>query len=404
MKKRTVFWLTLLSLTVLLASPVTVPAQDTQGPAPMRPEQLDQMLAPIALYPDSLLSQILMASTYPLEVVEADRWVKANPGLKGQQLDDAVQKQDWDVSVKSLAYFPDVLAMMSDKLDWTSKLGDTFLAQQKDVMDSIQHLRTKAKASGNLKTTKQQKVVVEQQAIKIEPADPQVVYVPVYNPTVVYGPWWYPAYPPVVAYPPGYVATAGLVGFTAGFFAGAACFGAFNWGGGDVVINNNNFYNHNNDWNHHHPGPGPGPGPGPWHHDPYHRKGQLYKDPASARQYGQKGAMSADARKNVPRNLSGEGKQSFRGHEPDNAMRNPGNQAMNRPGAGHQPQNAFGNYGNGKNEWASSQRGQTSRNSDRYMHEAPQARGGGEFSRPRGDGGGSHGGGGFHGGGGGHRR
>src|SRR5215813_2227310 len=183
--------------------------------------EIEQLVAPIALYPDSLVSQILMASTYPLEVVQADRWAKANKTLKGEALTKALEAQDWDPSVKSLVNFPQVLAMMSEKLDVTQKLGDAFLAQQKDVLDAIQRLRAKAQAQGNLKTTKEQTVIVEQPAaqttvveqpaaqttvveqpaaqttiIKIEPTNPQVVYVPTYNPTVVYGAWPYPAYPP----------------------------------------------------------------------------------------------------------------------------------------------------------------------------------------------------------------
>ncbi len=159
------------------------------------------MLAPIALYPDSLLAQIFMASTYPLEVVQADRWAKQNKNLTGDALTAALEKQPWDPSVKSLINFPQVLAMMSEKLDWTQKLGDAFLAQEKDVMASVQTLRKKAYDAGNLKTTKEQKVVVEQETIVIESASPQVVYVPTYNPTVVYGTWAYPAYPPAYYYP-----------------------------------------------------------------------------------------------------------------------------------------------------------------------------------------------------------
>jgi hypothetical protein len=175
---------------------------DAQGTgAVFKTEEIEQLVAPIALYPDELVSQILMASTYPLEVVQADRWAKANKTLKGDALTKALEAQSWDPSVKSLVNFPQVLAMMSEKLDVTQKLGDAFLAQQKDVMDAIQRLRAKAQAQGNLKTTKEQTVIVEQPAaqttvIKIEPANPQVVYVPTYNPTVVYGAWPYPAYPP----------------------------------------------------------------------------------------------------------------------------------------------------------------------------------------------------------------
>ncbi len=193
-----VFALTLIwVLVVSLVIPAGVFAQGTGTSKPVfKQEELEQILAPIALYPDELIAQILMASTYPLEVVEAARWVKANPSLKGNQLTSALEKQNWDPSVKSLVNFPSVLNMMNDKLDWTQKLGDAFLAQQKDVMSTVQRLRAKAQASGNLKTTKEQKVVVQDQVIVIQPADPQVIYVPTYNPTVVYGAWPYPAYPP----------------------------------------------------------------------------------------------------------------------------------------------------------------------------------------------------------------
>jgi hypothetical protein len=169
------------------------------------------------LQPDSLLAQVLMASTYPLEIVEAARWAKANPGLKDKKLEDALQSQSWDPSVKSLTAFPEVLAMMNEQLDWTQKLGDAFLAQQNDVMGAVQVLRNKAKAQGNLESNKQQTVIVEQPPaeqqgattiIKIEPSSPEVVYVPTYNPTVVYGSWPYPSYPPYSYYPPGYTAAA----------------------------------------------------------------------------------------------------------------------------------------------------------------------------------------------------
>ena len=173
-----------------------------QGPGETAPsanftkEELDQMLAPIALYPDSLLSQILMASTYPIEIVDADRWIKQNPNLTGDQLDEALRDNDWDVSVKSLCHFPTILSQMSQNLDETTRLGNAFLNQQQDVMDTIQELRAKAQAQGNLNTTEKQNVTVDQGYIEIAPANPEVLYVPVYNPALVYGPWWYPAYPP----------------------------------------------------------------------------------------------------------------------------------------------------------------------------------------------------------------
>src|SRR5262249_16825033 len=151
---------------------------------------------------------------------------------KGDALTKALEKQSWDPSVKSLVNFPQVLAMMSEKLDWTQKLGDAFLADQKKVLGTIQDLRAKAYASGNLKTTTEQKVIVEEKIIKIEPASPQVVYVPVYNPTVVYGTWWYPGYPPYYYYPPGYVTTRSAFAFASGVALGAAwgyAWGSSNW-------------------------------------------------------------------------------------------------------------------------------------------------------------------------------
>ena len=184
-----------LALVVMVAAPPGIFGQQADQPV-FKPEELEQILAPVALYPDSLLAQILMASTYPLEVVQADRWAKQNTTLKGDALTAALEKQPWDPSVKSLVNFPQVLAMMSEKLDWTQKLGDAFLAQQKEVMASVQTLRKRAADAGTLKTTEEQKVIIEQETIVIQSASPQVVYVPAYNPTVVYGTWAYPSYPP----------------------------------------------------------------------------------------------------------------------------------------------------------------------------------------------------------------
>src|SRR3989304_2353649 len=154
-------------------------------------EELDQMLAPIALYPDSLLSQILMASTYPLEVGEAARWSRTNPDLKGDQAVTAVEKKNWDPSVKSLVAFPQILMMMDEKLDWTERLGDAFLGQQTQVMDTVQYLRQRAQAAGNLNSNDQIRVDQQGEVIVIEPANPQVIYVPYYDPAVIYGPWWW---------------------------------------------------------------------------------------------------------------------------------------------------------------------------------------------------------------------
>ncbi len=214
-------------------------------------------MAPIALYPDALVSQVLMASTYPLEVAEASNWVKSNANLKGDNLNKALQQQNWDASVKSLASFPPALEMMGTQLSWTQQLGNAVLAQQSETMSAIQALRAKAKQAGSLQSNSQQTVTTQgsgsSQTIIIEPANPQVVYVPTYNPTLVYGAWGYPAYPPYAYYPPGYVAGTALLSFGVGMAVGAALWGGCHWGGsysgGSLTVNNNNFNNFNKNTN-----------------------------------------------------------------------------------------------------------------------------------------------------------
>jgi hypothetical protein len=276
----------------------TSPATPASGAAAGGPlaktfsqQDLDRLLAPIALYPDPLLAQVLMASTYPLEVVEAARWVKANPRVSGTALETAMSKQSWDPAVRSLTAVPQVLQQMSDNLDWMQKLGDAFLAQQQEVMDSVQGLRARADAAGNLKTTEQQIVRTELQGSQkiyvVESPKPEVVYVPTYNPAVVYGNWWYPA-PPYYVYPPAYVYPPGLV-FATGVIVGAAIWGACNWGWGrgsvDVNVNRYNSFNRTNISNKN------------WHHDVDHRRGVAYRDQNVARQYNRGGnAQAAQAR------------------------------------------------------------------------------------------------------------
>src|SRR6202171_1756049 len=182
--------------------PVVTAGDQIAVAAPLPQGELDALLAPIALYPDELLAQVLMASTYPLEIVMATRFVQQNPSLAGDALDQALRDQNWDPSVLSLTAYPQVLVMMNDKLDWTQRLGDAFLANQQQVMDTVQALRSRAQAAGNLQNTPQQTVMDQGGFIDIEPAQPEYVYVPVYDPRVIYGPWSDPVYQPDYWYPP----------------------------------------------------------------------------------------------------------------------------------------------------------------------------------------------------------
>ncbi|MDE2179854.1 MAG: DUF3300 domain-containing protein [candidate division NC10 bacterium] len=276
-----------------LPSPSPLPAAVAPVPPTFRQEEMDQLLAPIALYPDALLAQILMASTYPLEVVQAARWVSAYPNVTGPQLEEAMQQQPWDPSVKSLTAFPPVLAMMDANLEWTQRLGDAFLAQQPVVMATVQTLRMRAQAAGYLQNTPQQTVIVEPQAIRIEPPTSQIVYVPVYDPTVVYGPWWAPAYPPYIWYPPGYVVEAGVISFGIGLAVGTVLWGGFDWHRHSVtIINVHNFNTFNRTV----------VTTPVWHHDAAHRWSVPYRDPGVRQRFGQGTLPGAAAR------------EAFRGH------------------------------------------------------------------------------------------
>lgn len=257
-------------LVLSMIFPSGVFAQETaQEPTRFGQEELDQMLAPIALYPDSLMIQILMAATYPLDITQAARWVKTYPNLKGQKLADALERKSWDPSVKSLVNFPAILAMMNENMTWTQNLGNAFTWQKDQVMATIQDLRAKAQAQGNLYTTGEQIVDERDGSIAIEPANPEIIYVPTYDPAVVYGPWWYPAYPPYYYRPPGYavVAAAGLIAFGVGVACGAAwgyAWGDIHWPGYRVYVNpTRNVAIYNNFYRQPLPPPGPGPFPGP---------------------------------------------------------------------------------------------------------------------------------------------
>ena len=254
--------------------------------------RLDQLVAPIALYSDPLLAQVLMASTYPLEVVQADRFAKVNKKLKGDKLKESLAKQDWDASVKELVSTPTVLAMMSDKLDWTQTLGDAVLAQQADVMDAIQRLRVKAQANGKLESTEQQKVTVtqkaDQQVIEIEPASPEVVYVPYYDPTVVYGEWPYPEYPPYYYPPPaGYIvggAIATGLAWGIAYAIGREIWDDIDWDHGDIntmeldIDRNADIDRNFKKWEHH----------------SYHRRGVKYDNDAVKNKFARAGTLPSD--------------------------------------------------------------------------------------------------------------
>ena len=231
----------------------SAPAPAGQAPAytQQTPEQLQQLVAPIALYPDSLVAQILAASTFPEQVVEADRWVQDHPDLKGDALGQAVDQQPWDPSVKALTAFPTVLGNMDKNLSWTSSLGDAYYNQQQDVMDAVQVMRQRAQAAGNLKTTPQQTVTAQDSTIDIEPANPDVVYVPAYDPWLVYG-------DPIVAWPGWYPYPGIWFGgpyLSFGFGFGIGFFGGFGWGWGHwgfdwhnhyAIYNHNRYYSRSN--------------------------------------------------------------------------------------------------------------------------------------------------------------
>ena len=290
---------------LLLCAPMQSRAQESgasaaQEPSPKIPtDQLDSLVAPIALYPDPMLAQVLAASTYPLELIQLQQWLEKHKDLKDKALVDAVQKQPWDPSVQSMAAVPDVVSRLTKDIQWTTDLGNAFLAQQGDVMDAVQRMRKKAKDNGNLKPTEQQKVetkVIEsKQVIIIEQSNPEVVYVPSYNPTVVYGPPVYP-YPPIAYPPPGYYAAGMAISFGVGMAMGAAWGGGWGncgWGNNDVNVNVNNNFNRNTNvqgGNRNQVNGGnrtnAGNGNSSWKHNSQHRGGTPYSDRGTANKYG----------------------------------------------------------------------------------------------------------------------
>jgi len=320
-------------------------------------DQLDSLVAPIALYPDALLSQTLVASTYPLEVVQLKQWLDQHKDLKGKALADAAQKQDWDPSIQALAGLPDLVKQLADNIKWTTDLGNAFLAQQSDVMDAVQRMRKKAEDAGNLKSSEQQKVetkVVEnKQVVIIEQASPEVVYVPSYNPTVVYGAPVYP-YPPIAYPPPGYYAAGMAISFGVGVAMGAFWSGGAGWGcgwGGNnnvTINNNNNFVNNSNRQNINNANRGnrastqPARGNSNWQHNPQHRGGAPYSDRSTANRFGgttrgdSLSNRQANARQNQARQQPAGGDRGGRGNrqQPGGGDRGAGARDTSNRGAG----------------------------------------------------------------------
>jgi len=307
-------------------------------------DQLDSLVAPIALYPDPLLAQVLAASTYPLEVIQLQQWLTKHPDLKGEALAAAVEKENWDPAVQGLAALPDVVKRLGDDIKWTADLGNAFLAQQSDVMDAVQRMRKKASDTGNLKTTEQQKVTTQvvqtKEVIVIQQANPQVIYVPAYNPVVVYGPPIYP-YPPIYYPPPGYYAAGVAIGFGVGIAMGAFWGGGWGygprWGYGSVNINvNNRYVNHYNRYN------GGNRYGGNWNHNPQHRGGAPYADRNTANRYG--GTARGDSvatRQATARQNSGASART----QPANSANRSGSAGANRAGASPATNSAGANRG-----------------------------------------------------------
>jgi len=400
----------------LLVPGLSVQANQSQAPAAgtaqqeaanLSPDQLDSLVAPIALYPDPLLAQVLAASTYPLELVQLQQWLEKNKTLKDKALVDAVQKQSWDPSVQAMAALPDVVKRLVDDIQWTADLGNAFLAQQDDVMGAVQRMRAKAQEKGNLKSNEQIKVetrVVEsKQVIVVEQSNPQVVYVPSYDPVVVYGPPAYP-YPPIYYPPPGYYAAGMAISFGVGLAIGAAWGGGWGyncgWGGGNNNINinnNNNFINNSNRQNvgnGNRPSQQPSGGRGnSWQHNPQHRGGTPYGNRATANKYGgtTRGASASDRQANARRQQSRQqgGRQ--------------GAGTMDRGGAGGgRQQGGAGNRGSGGDRVGNRQTsgGSGGRNSGAFGGSSRS----GSSARASSSRGGSSMGGGSRGGGGGRRR
>ncbi|HOY22457.1 MAG TPA: DUF3300 domain-containing protein [Cellvibrio sp.] len=258
---------------LLAVSPASLAAE--QDGIEFSQAELDQMLAPIALYPDALLSQVLIASTYPLEVIQADRWVRSNKDLKAEDALKFAENKDWDPSIKSLVAFPDILKRMSEDVDWTQRLGDAFLSNEGEVMDAVQRLRKRAYATGNLEKAQHITVERDDNHIIIEPAEERIVYVPVYDTRVVYGNWWWPEYPPVYwNYPSHYTYTSGFYWGSSIFVGSTYFYSSPRWRDRRIVVidrhhhHNTHFYTGRSIVRH--------DSARHWSHNPAHRHGVAY--------------------------------------------------------------------------------------------------------------------------------
>jgi hypothetical protein len=284
-----------LSLPAWAQAPPQYQQQQPADSARWSPEELSNLVAPIALYPDLLLSEVLAASTYPLELTQAQQWMQGNPGLGGRALVEAAKQQNWDPSVQALVAFPDVVNLLTRDIRWTTDLGNAFLSEQADVMDAIQRLRASARANGRLTDTPQQRVTLDQEngqnAIVIQPTDPQVVYPPVYNPAYVWGPPAYGVYPPLGYPAPGYGIYYGVGTLLGALFTGLLSFGGWGWGLSWLshgLFLNGLFFSHFGF--HGYSGYGFHPGGSyvtraPWVHDPGHRLGVPYGNRTASARY-----------------------------------------------------------------------------------------------------------------------
>ena len=374
-----------------------LPPGQAASPQPLLSQpQLETLVAPIALYPDTLLSEILVASTYPLEVVEAEQWLQQNPKLEGRKLMEKAQHQNWDPSVQALVAFPDVLARLNQDVRWTRDLGNAFLAQPANVMAAIQQLRAQAQANGKLQSTPQENVTTAadngQNAIQIQPATPETVYVPSYNPEWVWGPPAYGYYPPLY-YPPLDVGFSFLPGIDLGFYFGGGwgLWGGLGWGwgpnwfGGNIFVNNNFF--HRFGFRDFHPGFGGG---NVWSHDPAHRLGVAYPNRQLANEFRGIGGSAGLRGGPVRGGVEGPRGEAF-SRRPSERF---GTQGFERQSAGGN-RSAFGGSGNGAFTRTQSDHGFSSMGHAGFGPGGFGGRGGG-FGGARGGGfgGGGHGGGG----------